>query len=56
MVKVGQKVICNGYPGVVTKVCTGQLLGMCEVRLQSGEVCVSITELLRFNKEEYRYG
>lgn len=54
MVTVGQKVICNGYDGAITKVCDGQLLGMCEVRLARGSVCVSISELLRFNREECR--
>jgi hypothetical protein len=37
---VGQKVICNGYPGIVTTVCGGQLTGMVEVRLARGSVCV----------------
>lgn len=50
MVTVGQKVKCNGYAGTVTEVCTGQLAGMCVVRLASGTVCVSVSELLRFNK------
>lgn len=39
---------CNGYPGAVTEVCTGQISGMCVVRLRSGSVCVSISELVRF--------
>ena len=38
--KVGQKVQCNGYPGVVSDVGTGQLKGMVEVRLDRGSVCV----------------
>jgi len=38
---VGQKVICNGYPGTITTVCDGQLKGMVEVRLARGSVCVS---------------
>jgi len=37
---VGQKVICNGHKGTVTKVCDGQLSGMVEVRLERGSVCV----------------
>lgn len=44
-VTVGQRVICNGYEGVVRVVCGGQLTGMCEVRLASGFVCVSISDL-----------
>ncbi len=41
---VGQKVTCNGYPGTITEVCTGQLSGMVVVRLASGSVCVDATE------------
>lgn len=37
----GQKVICNGYPGVITEVCHGVLAGMYNVKLWSGCVCVS---------------
>lgn len=37
----GQRVICNGYPGTITEVCTGQLQGMLVVRLVSGSTCVS---------------
>lgn len=44
-IKVGQKVICNGFPGVIVKVCEGVLKGMVEVRLGRGTVCVSISEL-----------
>lgn len=51
---VGQRVICNGYDGTVTKLCDGQLAGMCEVRLPGGVTCVDITEVLRFNHEQYR--
>ena len=36
---VGQKVLCNGFEGRITAVCTGQLKGMVEVRLASGTVC-----------------
>jgi hypothetical protein len=39
--KVGDAVICNGYPGTVTKVCAGQLRGMVEVKVPGGLVCVS---------------
>lgn len=38
--EVGQKVICNGREGRVVRVLTGQLLGMLEVRIASGVVCV----------------
>jgi hypothetical protein len=38
--KEGKRVTCNGFPGVVSKVCTGQLDGMLEVRLDRGGVCV----------------
>ena len=39
--KRGDPVICNGYPGTVTEVHTGQLEGMVSVRLAPSEVCVS---------------
>lgn len=45
LMTVGRKVICNGYPGTVVEVYTGQLLGMVNVRLDSGVACVSILEL-----------
>jgi hypothetical protein len=47
-IKVGTKINCNGYPGTVTEICTGGLAGMCVVRLRSGTVCTSISELVRF--------
>jgi len=37
----GQQVICNGHPGTVERVLTGQLAGMVEIRLARGLVCVS---------------
>jgi hypothetical protein len=37
---VGQNVICNGHDGTITKVHTGQLAGMVDVRLERGSVCV----------------
>lgn len=40
---VGDRVICNGFPGVVARVLDGKLSGMVEVRLASGLVCVSAT-------------
>ena len=46
-VAIGQHVKCNGYPGVVVGLGPS---GMCTVRLDRGDVCVSISELLRFNR------
>ncbi|MHB8086302.1 MAG: hypothetical protein ACYDHZ_10790 [Dehalococcoidia bacterium] len=43
--ELGQSVICNGYPGTIIKVCTGQLTGMVEVRLASGVCCVDAADL-----------
>ena len=40
-----QEVTCNGFPGIVYRVCVGQLRGMAEVTLSSGVVCVDISEL-----------
>ena len=37
----GQQVICNGSPGSIERVLTGQLAGMVEVRLAGGQVCVA---------------
>lgn len=39
--KEGQKVICNGFRGVIKEVCSGQLVGMLVVQLERGTVCVS---------------
>lgn len=45
-VQVGQKVICNGYPGTIKEVCSGQLYVMVVVQLERGTVCiVSISSL-----------
>ena len=44
-VVVGTPVMCNGYEGNVTEVCTGVLAGMAVVRLDRGSVCVGISEL-----------
>ena len=46
-VHAGQRVVCNGYPGTITKVCDGALLGMVEVRVPGGLVCVDIAEMNR---------
>lgn len=43
---VGQKVLCNGYEGNISEVCTGQLAGMYEVVLSRGGVCVDGEELI----------
>jgi len=43
--KVGDKVICNGYPGSVTRVCDGQLAGMLEVRVPGGVTCVDASSV-----------
>jgi preprotein translocase subunit YajC len=45
---IGQKVFLNragGIFGTITKVCTGQLSGLVEVRLSSGTVCVSASDV-----------
>ena len=43
--RVGQKVICNGFPGTIVEVCGGQLNGMVVVRLERGPVCVDISDV-----------
>jgi hypothetical protein len=42
--KVGDKVICNGFPGTVTRLCDWSDR-MVEVKLNRGEVAVSSSEL-----------
>lgn len=44
-VKVGQRVMCNGHDGNISHVCTGQLKGMVEVRLDRGGVCVALDDI-----------
>jgi hypothetical protein len=45
-IKVGTKLFCNGYPGIVKAIVyDGQ---MAEVKLNSGLVVVDINELARF--------
>lgn len=44
--KVGQQVMCNGFPGVITAICSGKLEGMVEVRLERGTVCVDATQVV----------
>lgn len=39
--KLYERVICNGYPGSVQEICTGQLDGMVVVRVPGGRTCVS---------------
>lgn len=41
----GKPVICNGYEGAIATVHSGQLEGMADVRLSSGVICVSVSEL-----------
>lgn len=41
----GHKVICNGHEGTIERLCSGQLEGMADVRLDRGCVCVPLTEL-----------
>lgn len=50
---IGQNVICNGFPGKIVTVLHGQLEGMVEVRLRSGDVCVNAhdTRTIRLVKE-----
>jgi len=50
----GTELFCNGYPGKVKELCTGQLEGMAIVRLAGGDVCVSIVELNRFRDYDVR--
>jgi hypothetical protein len=40
--KVGDRVMCNGYPGTIARL-VGD--GMAEIRLARGEVCVDLVEL-----------
>ena len=44
--RVGQNVMCNGFPGTITAVCSGKLKGMIEVRLERGTVCVDATQVV----------
>ena len=41
---VGQKVMCNGYAGTISKICDWSP-SMVEVRLARGVVCVGMSEL-----------
>ena len=47
-IRIGLNLNCNGYPGTITEIHTGVLAGMATVRLNSGTVCASISELIRF--------
>lgn len=44
--RVGQSVMCNGFPGTITEIFAGKLAGMVEVRLQRGAVCVDATQVV----------
>jgi hypothetical protein len=48
-ISLHQKVMCNGYPGIIVKIHTGKLTGMCDVRLDRGMTTVSITGLTNYN-------
>jgi hypothetical protein len=37
--------MCNGYEGVISRICSGQLAGMCEVRLPRGKVCIDLSSI-----------
>ena len=43
--KVGDKVKKDGYPGIITKVHTGQLSGMVDVKTSGGTSTVSISDV-----------
>ena len=43
--KEGDKVICNGFPGVIRTMHVGQLEGMADIRLDRGVVCVPLYDL-----------
>jgi len=45
-IKAGTKVLCNGYEGIIETMHIGQLKGMADVRLDSGCVCVPVSELV----------
>lgn len=44
-IEAGTKVIANGYAGVITAIHTGELAGLADVRLGSGEIVTSLSEL-----------
>jgi hypothetical protein len=48
---VGQQIHYCGYPGTVVEICSGQLDGMCVVRVPGGRTCVSISELTRIRQD-----
>ena len=62
--ELNQKVQCNGYSGTVVELCTGKLTGMVVVRLERGDVCLSISDAglianpfkCLFCGETYEYG
>ena len=41
--EIGTRVMCNGYPGTITRVCEWSD-ALVEVRLSRGTVCVDIAE------------
>jgi len=50
--RVGQRVICNGYPGTITRVCEWSD-SMVEVRLDRGTTCVDFKELLPADRPSF---
>jgi len=51
--KVGMKVFCNGFQGTITKVHTWADNEMVDVKLESGGVCVAVSELKENNSTNY---
>ena len=47
MLKVNDKVLCNGYEGTITEIHEWDDNEMADVRLNSGGVCVAISELTK---------
>ena len=47
MFKVGDKVIANGYPGIIKKVHTDIRRGMIDVRLKSGDITICTRGLVK---------
>lgn len=52
---VGTRVMCHGFPGVVSKVLDGQLDGMVEIKFDSGSgiVCVGISQFFQGYPGDY---
>jgi len=52
LVKVGQKVICNGYEGTITKILEWSD-SMVEVRVPGGIACVCISDLKEIGSDKF---